>query len=936
MYNYDKSFRFPSDGGFSLEPEQIARQQIDNQLRAAGWIIQDRSELNLHTSIGVAVREFPVTKPNGNPGEADYMLFINQKAVGVIEAKRQGTTLSGIAEQSSNYAAGLADNIPHEGEETLPFLYQSTGIETTFRDERDPEPRSRAIFHFHQPKTLAQWLSQPNTLRSRLRQMPPLAKDQLWLPQIEAIENLEISFSQDKPRALIQMATGSGKTFTAVNFTYRLIKFAKAKRVLFLVDRNNLGKQAFGEFDNFSTPDDGRKFTELYNVQQLQSNILDDVSKVHITTIQRLFSMLKGDPEFDPENEERSLFEMGSSLDHEQPRYVTYSTNIPIDYYDFIIIDECHRSIYNLWRDVLLYFDAYLIGLTATPSALTFGFFNRNLVMEYNRQRAVADGVNVDGEVYRIRTKITEQGSQIDAGFGVYKRDKLTRQQRWELLDENLEYDPKQLDREVVAEGQIRTIVRAFRERLFTEIFPGRSEVPKTLIFAKDDAHAENIVSIVREEFGRGDEFCKKITYKVSGTTPGQLIRDFRSSYYPRIVVTVDMIATGTDIKPLEILLFMRSVKSRGLFEQMLGRGTRVISDTDYRNVVPDNAHKTHFVIVDAVGVIEREKFDPQVLERKKSKTFSQLMESIALGAFDEDDLFSLAGRLSRLIKKSSETDLKRVEECAGETLQFLINQIINSTDIDHIREKAQVENFSEMEAAEALTHTAVYPFASNPQLRQLLENIKMRSEQVIDVTSQDTVLEAGFNAEATEKAKQLVGSFQLFLEENKDQITALELIFQQPTSQQHLTFIQIKELAKEMTQPPNAFTTEQLWRAYAQLEKDRVRGVNEKRVLTDLVTLVRHALMLDDELTPYPDVVTQRYHQWLEDHERSGKAFTAQQRWWLDRITEHIGVNLEINITDLDSGIFLQRGGRLGAIRIFSDALPTLLDEINQNVRYD
>ena len=408
----------------------------------------------------------------------------------------------------------------------------------------------------------------------------PLNTAGLWSAQVEAITNLEQSFAQDKPRSLIQMATGSGKTYTAVSFVYRLIKFAKAKRVLFLVDRNNLGRQAFKEFDQYRTPDDGRKFTELYNVQHLQSNTLDPVSKVHITTIQRLYSMLSGEPEYDPENEENSLFEMGAALDRQPPKEVHYNPAIPIETYDFIVVDECHRSIYNLWRGVLEYFDAFLIGLTATPSKQTFGFFNQNLVMEYSRERAVLDGVNVQGTVYRIKTQISESGSKVEAGLWVGKRDRLTRAQRWEQLDEDLSYEPEQLDRAVVAVDQIRTIVRTFRDRLPVDILSGRSQVPKTLVFAKDDSHAEDIVRIVREEFGKGDEFCQKITYKTNWKKPEDLISDFRNSYFPRIAVTVDMIATGTDIRPLEILLFMRAVRSRLLYEQMLGtRHARGLAD---------------------------------------------------------------------------------------------------------------------------------------------------------------------------------------------------------------------------------------------------------------------------------------------------------------------------------------------------------------------
>jgi len=541
----------------NLTPEQQAREQIDAQLKAAGWDVQNASRLNLGASLGVAVREFPV-----QGGEADYLLFADRKAVGVVEAKKAGMTLSQVAEQSSRYAASLPNDIPHVTL-PLPFAYESTGEETQFRDNRDPEPRSRRVFTFHRPETLLKWANQPDTLRRRLQTMPPLITEGLWQPQVEAITNLEKSLSQDKPRALIQMATGSGKTFTACSFIYRLIKFAGANRVLFLVDRNSLGRQTHREFKQYTTPDDGRKFTELYDVQRLQSNCIDPICKVTISTIQRVFSMLKGEKEFDESLEEQSVYE-GTLPDKEVE--VAYNPQIPIETFDFIITDECHRSIYGLWRQVLEYFDAHIIGLTATPAKQTLGFFNRNLVMEYGHERAVADNINVNYDVYRIRTEMTEQGGKVEAGYYVDKRDKATRAVRWERLDDDFEYASNALDRSVVAKDQIRTVIRTFKENLFTDIFPGRSEVPKTLIFAKNDSHAEDILEIVRDEFGRGNDFCKKITYRSKEDTD-TLISSLRNSYYPRIAITVDLISTGVDVKPLECLLFMRDVRSRNYFE---------------------------------------------------------------------------------------------------------------------------------------------------------------------------------------------------------------------------------------------------------------------------------------------------------------------------------------------------------------------------------
>ena len=595
-----------------MKPEEKARQKIDRMLEAAGWTVQDVQELNLSASPGVAVREFPMEN-----GVADYLLFADRMALGVVEAKPEGTTLSGVADQSGKYIAAIPENLPYV-EGPLPFTYESTGVETFFRNLRDPEPRSRRVFSFHKPETLKEWAFHPDgTLRGKLMNIPPLMTEGLRDCQIEAIQSLEQSFAEAKPRALIQMATGSGKTYTAVSFVYRLIKFADAKRVLFLVDRNNLGRQTRKEFQQYITPDDGRKFTELYNVQHLTSNTLDPVSRVCITTIQRLFSMLKGENEYDAENEEQSLFNLAPAED--TPKEVSYNPKIPIETFDFIVTDECHRSIYNLWRQVFEYFDAFTIGLTATPSKQTLGFFNQNLVTEYSHERAVADGVNVGYEVYRIQTEITQEGSRVETGYYIDKRDKLTRKTRWEQLDEDLEYSATQLDRDVVAPDQIRTVIKTFKEKICTEIFPGRKEVPKTLIFAKNDSHAEDIVHIVREEFGKGNEFCKKITYKTTGVKTDDLIASFRNSYNPRIVVTVDMISTGTDIRPLECLIFMRNVKSRVYFEQMKGRGTRVISPTDLNAVTPDVSCKTHFVIVDAVGVCENDKTDSRPLERKKN-----------------------------------------------------------------------------------------------------------------------------------------------------------------------------------------------------------------------------------------------------------------------------------------------------------------------------
>ena len=677
----------------SPAPEQQARQQIDAALEAAGWIVQDRAAMNLAAGPGVAVREFRMAPGHGF---ADYLLFVHGKAVGALEAKPAGYRLINVELQADKYATGLPAGLKPPVD-PLPFLYLSTGVETRFINGLDPEPKTRAISanlpQIHRPATLAEWIAaesldawvkrlhaegsglytaagdtRPSTLRARLRAMPPLEHGTLYANQIEAVTNLEHSFKRNRPRALIQMATGSGKTIAAITAIYRLIKYGGARRVLFLVDRSNLGEQAEKEFQGYRVPESNRKFTELYNVQRLASNTIMDSSRVVISTIQRVYSMLKGEPDFDPDLEEGSQFETSGAAIRE-PLPVVYNAAYPPEYFDVVVIDEVHRSIYTLWRQVVEYFDAFLVGLTATPSKQTLGFFNKNLVMEYGHERAVADGVNVDFEVYNIRTKITGSGATVEAkpdtmlGY----RDRQTRALRWETPDEDLTYDPNELDRRVVARDQIRTIIRTFRDRLPVDIFPGRKEVPKTLIFAKDDSHAEDIVEIVRDEFGRGNAFCQKITYKVTAANPRDLIQAFRNQYDPRIAVTVDMVATGTDIKPIEIVMFMRAVKSRVLFEQMKGRGVRIIDPNDLRAVSgADAVAKTHFVIVDCVGMTETQLADTQPLDRKRTVSLKALLEHVAMGGTDPELLSSLASRLARLSKQCGPEEHARVAEASG------------------------------------------------------------------------------------------------------------------------------------------------------------------------------------------------------------------------------------------------------------------------------
>lgn len=901
-------------------PEQKSRETIDALLVAAGWSVQNYRDLDL-SHPGVAVREVPLTT-----GQCDYLLVANRRPIGVIEAKKEGSTLSHVALQSAHYGRSLPEflaNLLPETLANLPFAYESTGLETYFRDERDPEPRSRRVFAFHKPETLVKWLDEPDTLRARLASFPisqPLVTRGLRDCQIEAIAGLEQSLAKDMPRALIQMATGAGKTFTACSFAYRLIRHAKAKRILFLVDRASLGKQTRDEFANYETPDTGRKFTELYNVQHLNSNHLDDAARVTICTIQRLYSMLRGE-ELTEEGDELSAYEISAA--DGRPKDVAYNPSVPIEAFDFIVTDECHRSIYNLWRQVLEYFDAHLIGLTATPSKQTIGFFHQNLVMEYNHERAVADGVNVGYDVYRIKTAVTDKGSTVEKGLYVDKRHRETRKVRWERLDEDLTYDPKALDRSVVVPSQIRTVLQAFRDAL-PELFPGRAMVPKTLIFAKDDSHAEDIVRLCREVFGRGNEFCQKITYNayVPGTTrkanTENLIQEFRLSPQFRIAVTVDLIATGTDIKPLECLLFLRDVRSRVYFEQMKGRGTRTLSPTDLQAVSGADARaKTHFVIVDAVGVCESDKTDSRPLEKQPSVAMPQLLLGVALGKRDEDSLTTLASRLARLDRQVSPAQRQELADLAGgKTLAELSRELLRAVDPDAPNREERVA-------------TACAPF-DKPALRDAIVRVKRDAEQTIDTVTVDRVEFQGFDAAAKERAQSLTRSFREYIEAHKAEIDALQILYSRP-HRQRLTEPLLKDLEGKLRAENAAWNEETLWRAFETAAPGKVKGRSQVDRFADLVPLVKFALERQPVLEPFADSVRERFEAWVAEKAAAGKPFSPDQLAWLELIRDHVATSLSIEPEDFEYAPFSQRGGLGRAHQLFGEGLEGLLEELNE-----
>ena len=918
-------------------PEQIARDRIDELLRVSGWIVQDKKTLNLIAGLGVAVREYQT-----DIGPADYVLFVDKKAVGIIEAKREdeGVRLTTVEEQSSKYAAAklrLLNNDP------LPYVYESTGEVTRFTDYRDPKPRSRAVFTFHRPETFLQWSKDSKTLRARLHDIPALPTEGLRDCQIEAITKLDVSFKDQKPKALIQMATGSGKTFTAITFIYRLLKYAKAKRILFLVDTKNLGEQAEGEFRDYTPKDDNRLFTELYGVTRLSSSFIPADSQVYISTIQRMYSILK-ETELDESAEEGNPNE--TRFEAREPIPVGYNQKVPIEFFDFIVIDECHRSIYNLWKQVLDYFDVFQIGLTATPDNRTFGYFNQNLVCDYGYEKAVIDGVLVPYNVFTVETEITKNGSKIKLGEKVDKRERLTRKKFWEAIDEDIEYSGKQLDKDIVNPSTIRTIIRAAKENL-PSMFPDRIdehgvfEVPKTLIFAKTDSHAEDIIDIVREEFGEENKFCKKITYR-SEEDPKSVLQQFRNDYYPRIAVTVDMIATGTDIRPLEVLLFMRDVKSRSYYEQMKGRGTRTCSveELKAKGTPAAKFSKDHFVIIDAIGVENSQKTDSRPLEKAPGIALKDVLQNISVGNTSEDMLTTLANRLIRLERQLSEKDkLKFSEHAQGQTINQAVKKLLHAYDPD-AREKIIFDVNTEFKGnapveieaiikqrQDKLIDEAVAIFHS-PELREFIVDIRKKYDQIIDVVNLDNITNIGWVKDQTAAATNTIHDFKVWIEEHKDEITALQIFYSQTYQRRAFSYKMIKDLCEKIKLDKPLLAPLAVWNAYEQLEKTNGSAKNE---LIALVSLIRRVSGIDNTLTSYDKTVDKNFQNWVFKKQAGTLKFTEEQMQWLRMMKDYVANSFNIEKDDLEYSPFNAQGGLSKMWDLFGEQTDEIIHELNE-----
>ena len=863
-----------------MTPEEKARIKIDQWFADAGWEVINRDDYE-PTCTAVAIRE-GLLKDNL---EADYFLFINGKAVGVLEAKREETDAfsSIVCEQAALYARSVP-NIYQTYQKPLPFIFTSNGKELYFCDFREQDHYFKQIMTIPTPHELVKKLG----INDYFAGLPTLRKKGLRDCQYEAITELEKSFRSGQKRALMVLATGAGKTYTACLAAYRMLSYTPMRRVLFLVDRNNLGKQAEGEFGTFRLTENGEAFSTIFTVNRLRSSSIPSDSNVVISTIQRLFSFLKGetieDNDDDDENEPAEEVILPPNLD------------LPHDYFDMIIIDECHRSIYKNWRKVLEYFDtARLVGLTATPIPETMAFFNNNRIVNYTLEKSIVDGVNVDCRVYRIKTQVTETGGAILAGEKFKEETRYTGEVKTVSSKETKTYTNKELNRSIINPAQIKLILSTYRDVVYTELFndpqrePNMDYLPKTLIFALNEAHATNIVQIAKEVFGRTDDrFVQKITYSAGDSN--ELIRQFRNDKDFRIAVTCTLVATGTDVKPLEVVMFMRDVESLPLYIQMKGRGVRTIGDEQLRNVTPNAFSKDCFYLVDAVGVTEHEKTIPTASDEPTTKTITlkELLERISHGYIPDEYLKRLAATLARIYNKADDSQRKEFTRLSRDDMKELSARIYDAL------EKGTLPPFVSTEKPNLERKGLVSPLANHADARRYLLILAAGFVNTL-MPGEDTLISKGFSIE---EAKNTTEAFEEFCRENADEIEALRIIYN--NEGEPITYSMLKDLEHKLKMANNHFAPKQIWNSYAVLSPGKVKRSTTKEesdALTNIIQLVRFTFRQIERLDSVVTTSKQYFNLWLGQNQRE---ITDKQREVISRIVDYIASNGACTVRDI------------------------------------
>lgn len=858
----------------SLLPEEKARKKIDALLKKAGWKIVSREEYSPGMS-AVAIEEGLL---KGNL-EADYLLFLEGKAIGVLEAKKESTVLSDIvANQAENYTRQLLPMYQY-WEKPLPLIYLSNGKELLFRNLKEPDGKYRKLDAMHSPKKMAELAG----VTSYFIGLPTLDRKGLRDCQFEAVTNLEASFRNGHQRALIVLATGAGKTFTACLAAYRFLTYTPARRVLFLVDRNNLGKQATGEFGDFKLTETGEPFNTIYTTERLRSSKVPKQANLVICTIQRLFAVITGQELQDGDDDE-SAFEPGSGADVE----LSGDLKLPPDFFDLIIVDECHRSIYGRWKKVLTYFNnARIIGLTATPGEETLNFFDNNRVANYTLEKSIADGINVDRRIFSIETSATVNGGEIRKGEKFREVTVYTGKERNTRTLEPTPYLPTDLDRAVINPEQIRLVLETFKDAVYRDMYPNREPnlayIPKTLIFAKSDSHADNIIKIIREQVfpGQCPEFAQKITYSAGDSNA--LIKSFRNDKAFRIAVTVTLVATGTDVKPLEILLFMRDVNSESLYIQMRGRGCRKISDDALRNVTPNADTKDQFFLVDAIGVTKHKMTNhPPETEGGDGVNISleKLLEQITHGYLPDDNLRLLASRLSRINDKATEAQRAEFEKLSGMGMKEMALNIFDAFD----KGKLAAEPFVSSNQPNILRKGLVAPLSLHEKARKYLLILNAGFVKILQ-PGKDVLVSSGFSVE---DAQQTISEFEAYLQQHRDEEEAIRIIAE--NTGEPITYDMLTDLAEKLKSVNHKFQAQTLWNAYSVLNPNLVvplKSQIEKEALTNLIQLIRFAFKTTSELRSLASLAAQRFELWCGQNQRD--VLSETQRYIVREITNYI-----------------------------------------------
>ena len=900
-------------GKRDLQPEEKARVKIDEMLRRAGWDIVSRGEYS-EMNNACAVTEGLLKGLR----EADYILFAGGKAIGILEAKRAENKLdTAVAEQAQGYSAGVPDWY-QTWQKPLPFVFLSNGETLLFRDMRSEEITYTPLKRMYTAKELVA-MADIDSEYAALPALPPVGEKGLRQCQYDAVCSIERSFKQKKNRALVSLATGAGKTFTACTLTYRQLTYTRVRRVLFLVDRNNLGRQAEGEFCQYRLTENGDVFNSLYAVCRLKTLEEARSAQVVVSTIQRLFSVLTGQPLFaDDEEEEAEQAALFGDDEPEEEIELPDELFLPPDFFDLIIVDECHRSIYGKWQRVLNYFrSAKMVGLTATPTPEAEAFFDRNFASNYTFEDSVRDGVNVPPRIYRIKTKVTESGGQIRSGEKVNKKSKLTGAVR-EVKEEEQKYTSTQLDRSVINKEQIRTVVRAFKDSIYTALYPDRYPdwhfIPKTLFFAKSDSHADHIIEQIKKVFAVEfpeekipDHFVTKITYSAGNTN--ELIRDFRNKKEFRIAVTVTLVATGTDVKPLECVVFMRDVASAVLYTQMKGRGCRRIGDDILQSVTPNAAGKDCFYIIDAVGVTEHEHMIPGVEGGEGGQppqpvpSLQRLLELLAHGNVGDDALMLLAGYLAKCLNKGDESDVREWGEIAGISLKDFVGRLTEALQPDScVSADGRPETasnslppYTDINEPNTERKVLISELINNPSARQKILEINAGFIKIL-LPGEDELTYTGFGKE---EAQTYIEAFETYMKDHKDDVEALRIIYNEEKIP--ITRAMLEDLQAKLLKADAMYKPQYIWQNYKIFKADNsvvpLESKDEREALTNLIQIARYVYGKTGTLVSPVRGYKKGFNLYAGQQQRP---LTEEQRQLLEVIARYIVQNGAVTNTEI------------------------------------